>query len=465
MRLRLPKDLVLCSMLLNKMDRVGYNGKNRLTEKGGRKGEGFPIIPLPYQRKKSATPSFLLLLQRQFFSPATTNRRRPSTHLFQFLKSPSPSHQVRFFLFPLLIRLVLNFKEGDKDSIRGEDDGNDSEFSNYSDDNPQHQRKPSSLNPLWPQSYREFEILPNQRSDHLSLSPNLSLSSSLIQFPKWSSNPTIFLKTTIAEAAEKIDVDNLASFLLEVTTLIEAQQDIQLMRFADYFGRAFSSVTASQFPWVKLLRESPVAKVANLFGCAYLGPFGHFYHLLLDKLFKGKKDTTTVAKKVLLEQVTSSPWNNLIFMLYYGLVIEGRSWIQVKSKIKKEYPTVQYAAAMALPPLSIRGDLGVVSTAGVRYAYPLLKSFAKMGPQGVLGATKLLRPFSEIVDSLGLKDPFIRNWVDLLSFLLAGVKSDGVLSAEMIYMFAEWYKPGCSLEYPVGGTGALVEALVLRFSF
>nr|KAJ0196860.1 hypothetical protein LSAT_V11C700371670 [Lactuca sativa] len=91
------------------------------------------------------------------------------------------------------------------------------------------------------------------------------------------------------------------------------------------------------------------------------------------------------------------------------------------------------AAAMALPPLSIRGDLGVVSTAGVRYAYPLLKSFAKMGPQGVLGATKLLRPFSEIVDSLGLKDPFIRNWVDLLSFLLAGVKSDGVLSAEMVH--------------------------------
>nr|KAJ0210508.1 hypothetical protein LSAT_V11C400226970 [Lactuca sativa] len=112
-------------------------------------------------------------------------------------------------------------------------------------------------------------------------------------------------------------------------------------------------------------------------------------------------------------------------------IYAGRSWIQVKSKIKKEYPTVQYAAAMALPPLSIRGDLGVVSTAGVRYAYPFLKSFAKMGPQGVLGATKLLRPFSEIVDSLGLKDPFIRNWVDLLSFLLAGVKSDGVLSAEM----------------------------------
>ncbi|GKC10579.1 hypothetical protein Tco_1007361, partial [Tanacetum coccineum] len=37
----------------------------------------------------------------------------------------------------------------------------------------------------------------------------------------------------------------------------------------------------------------------------------------------------------------------------------------------------------------------------------------------------------EVVDSLGLKDPFIRNLIDLLYFLLAGVKSNGVLSAEM----------------------------------
>ncbi|KAK9051072.1 hypothetical protein SSX86_027698 [Deinandra increscens subsp. villosa] len=70
-------------------------------------------------------------------------------------------------------------------------------------------------------------------------------------------------KVTVAEAAAKIDADELASFLLDVTTSFEGQQDIQLMRFADYFGRAFSSVPASQFPWVKLFRESPVAKVAD----------------------------------------------------------------------------------------------------------------------------------------------------------------------------------------------------------
>ncbi|XP_071734579.1 amino acid transporter AVT1C-like [Rutidosis leptorrhynchoides] len=43
----------------------------------------------------------------------------------------------------------------DKDSNRGEDDGNESEYSNYSDDIPQHHEKPSSLNPSWPQSYRQ----------------------------------------------------------------------------------------------------------------------------------------------------------------------------------------------------------------------------------------------------------------------------------------------------------------------
>ncbi|KAG6517348.1 hypothetical protein ZIOFF_020733 [Zingiber officinale] len=118
------------------------------------------------------------------------------------------------------------------------------------------------------------------------------------------------------------------------------------------------------------------------------------------------------------------------------------------------------SAAMALPPLSIRGDWGAFSTAAARYAPSLLKSFIQMGPQGAFGAMKLLRPFSEILDSLELKHPFIRNWVDLLCFLLAGVKSDGIISAEIVYMFAEWYKPGCVLEYPLDGSGAVVDALV-----
>lgn len=174
---------------------------------------------------------------------------------------------------------------------------------------------------------------------------------------------------------------------------------------------------------------------------------------------------------------------------------------------------------MALPPAAIRGDWGVLFTALGRYAPALLKTFAQMGPQGALGATKLLGPFSDIVNAVGIKDPFLRSWLDLLPFLLSGLKADGTLAAEVvsaidssiystilyllfleadewvlfswilpgvlvsgvcgsfgnattspdtaawwvvsqIYMFSEWYKPGCTLEYPIGGVGAIVDALV-----
>ncbi|KAI4357613.1 hypothetical protein L6164_001552 [Bauhinia variegata] len=70
-------------------------------------------------------------------------------------------------------------------------------------------------------------------------------------------------KVTVAEAAEKVDASNLEAFLADISATYESQQDIQMMRFADYFGRAFSAVSASQFPWVKLFRESPVAKIAD----------------------------------------------------------------------------------------------------------------------------------------------------------------------------------------------------------
>ncbi|CAJ1938881.1 unnamed protein product [Sphenostylis stenocarpa] len=71
-------------------------------------------------------------------------------------------------------------------------------------------------------------------------------------------------KVTLAEAAAKIDAADLGAFLVDISASFEKQQDILMMRFADYFGRAFSAVTASQFPWVKLFKESTVAKVTDM---------------------------------------------------------------------------------------------------------------------------------------------------------------------------------------------------------
>ncbi|XP_042467872.1 uncharacterized protein LOC122051027 [Zingiber officinale] len=71
-------------------------------------------------------------------------------------------------------------------------------------------------------------------------------------------------KVTVDEAAAKIDATDLATFLAEISTTYESQQDIQLMRFADFFARSFASVNASQFPWFKIFKESPVDKIIDV---------------------------------------------------------------------------------------------------------------------------------------------------------------------------------------------------------
>ncbi|ERN00696.1 hypothetical protein AMTRI_Chr13g83930 [Amborella trichopoda] len=71
-------------------------------------------------------------------------------------------------------------------------------------------------------------------------------------------------KVTVSEAASKIDAGDLSVFLADVSASYETQPDIQLMRFADYFGRAFAPVSASQFPWTKLFKESSVSKIIDI---------------------------------------------------------------------------------------------------------------------------------------------------------------------------------------------------------
>ncbi|KAJ7979825.1 Peroxisomal membrane protein PMP22 [Quillaja saponaria] len=81
-----------------------------------------------------------------------------------------------------------------------------------------------------------------------------------------------------------------------------------------------------------------------LYGFAFSGTFGHYFHKLMGMIFKEKKGKKIVAKKVILEQLTFSPFSTLSFMLYYGLVIEGRPWSAVKNKIRKDYLSLQLSA-------------------------------------------------------------------------------------------------------------------------
>jgi phytoene dehydrogenase-like protein len=107
-------------------------------------------------------------------------------------------------------------------------------------------------------------------------------------------------------------------------------------------------------------------------------------------------------------------------------------------------------AAIALPPVALRNDWGVALTAG-RFALPMLWHLPQMG--------QLTGAFAPIMDEV-ITDPFIRNWLDMLCFLLSGLPASGTNAAEMSFMFAEWYRPDVVLDYPVGGSAAMVDALV-----
>ena len=107
-------------------------------------------------------------------------------------------------------------------------------------------------------------------------------------------------------------------------------------------------------------------------------------------------------------------------------------------------------AAIALPPAAMRLDLGAARTLP-----PFLPSLLRHAPQ----VAKLTGPFTTITEGV-VTDPFIRNWLDLLCFLLSGLPADGTIAAEVAFMFAEWYRPGVVLDYPIGGSAALVNAFV-----
>ena len=67
--------------------------------------------------------------------------------------------------------------------------------------------------------------------------------------------------------------------------------------------------------------------------------------------------------------------------------------------------------------------------------------------------------FGPLVDR-HLQDPFLRHWVDLLCFLISGMPMGDTNAAAMATLFGDWFDPEASLDYPVGGSAAVVDALV-----
>lgn len=107
-----------------------------------------------------------------------------------------------------------------------------------------------------------------------------------------------------------------------------------------------------------------------------------------------------------------------------------------------------YEPLSQIPSLGLRPDLGVVPFL-MRYPIALLKLLPQLGAvQQSVGA---------ILDQT-VKDPWVRQLIDLECFLLSGLKAQGTIAPEVAFVLGE--RETAPVDYPLGGSEALVYALV-----
>ncbi len=108
-----------------------------------------------------------------------------------------------------------------------------------------------------------------------------------------------------------------------------------------------------------------------------------------------------------------------------------------------------YEAMKDIPSLALRADWQLVLVLIGRY----LPSLFKMLPNLPLVQTSV----GSVMDAT-VKDPWVRQLIDLECFLLSGLKAHGTIAPEVAFMLGE--RSRTHVEYPVGGSDAIVKALI-----
>ena len=128
----------------------------------------------------------------------------------------------------------------------------------------------------------------------------------------------------------------------------------------------------------------------------------------------------------------------------YGGPTAKSDWETLAAQVRPMAKTI-----MCLPSTAIRGDWGILLTLAAKYP----KSFFDV----IFEAENIVKPFN--LDDYGVKDKFLRNYLDLIAFLLQGLPADQTLTAVMAYMVEDFYREGAVLDYPKGGSKGLIDAL------
>ncbi|MFH7026483.1 MAG: phytoene desaturase family protein [Heteroscytonema crispum UTEX LB 1556] len=108
-----------------------------------------------------------------------------------------------------------------------------------------------------------------------------------------------------------------------------------------------------------------------------------------------------------------------------------------------------YEAMKGIPTLALRADWQIIPVLFGRY----LPSLLKMLPNLPIVQSSV----GNVMDAT-VQDSWVRRLIDLECFLLSGLKAHGTIAPEVAFMLGERSRAG--VEYPVGGSAAIVNALV-----
>lgn len=144
----------------------------------------------------------------------------------------------------------------------------------------------------------------------------------------------------------------------------------------------------------------------------------------------------------------------------YGATAELGAWRRFLQAID---PVID--ASMACPPVALRADaFGFVRTALLPFLFGAVVSGSlrcgRFVPDLLTGPASLLFDICHGDQKIWHNpDSFVRRWVDYLSFAISALPSDGTVGAALSYSIGDLYHTSAFLEYPLGGSGAVADAL------
>ena len=120
----------------------------------------------------------------------------------------------------------------------------------------------------------------------------------------------------------------------------------------------------------------------------------------------------------------------------------------------REMTKVLVSGAVGIPAMAMRaGDSAIIPL--LRYL-PALIGLIQQGEEATQGT------FATYMDGPNyvVKNQWLRDWLDALAFSLSGLPASRTAAAAMAYVLYDMHRSGAALDYPRGGLGTVIDALV-----